>query len=79
MNFELNLKRQPIKRINLKPNQSKVDQSGVKLTNWTKVHLIGPNKNYLIIMENKLSLTNFREKIIYYITVQNNYLFPRIA
>ena len=30
-------------------------------------------------MENKLSFTNFREKIIHYITIQNNYLFPYIS
>ena len=46
---------------------------------YCSLHLIGPNKNYLIITKNKLSLTNFKEKFIYYIAVQNNYLFPCIA
>jgi len=51
--------------------------------NWTKVDLIGPNKNCLIFRENKLSSKFFREKrniyiYIYYITIQNNYLFSHI-
>ena len=30
--------------------------------NGTEINLIGPNRNYLIFRENKLSLKNFREK-----------------
>ena len=66
-----------------------MDLRGPKLTKWTKVDLIGsngtevdiigPNRNSLFFSENKLSSTNFREKIIHYITIQNNYLFPRIV
>ena len=62
-----------------------MDLRGPKLTKWTKVDLIGsngtevdiigPNRNSLFFSENKLSSTNFREKIIHYITIQNNYLF----
>jgi len=37
------------------------------------------NRNCLIFRENKLSSKDFRLKIIYYITIQNNYLFPHIV
>ena len=40
---------------------------------------IGPKRNCLIFRENKLSLKKFREKIIHYITIKNNYLFPHIC
>ena len=66
-----------------------MDLRGPKLTKWTKVDLIGsngtevdiigPNRNSLFFSENKLSSTNFREKIIHYITIQNYYLFPHIV
>ena len=66
-----------------------MDLRGPKLTKWTKVdligsngtevELIGPNRNSLFFRENKLSSTNFRKKNIHYITIQNNYLFPRIV
>ena len=59
-----------------------MDRGGPKLTdgvnwtkwdrsrpNWTDVDLIGLNENCLIFRENKLSLINFREKIIHYIKI----------
>ena len=57
-------------------NRTKVDKIGPMWTEWdqcglsgTEIDLIGPNKNCLIFRENKLSSTNFREQIIYYITI----------
>ena len=44
----------------------RVDQNGL---NGTDVDLIGLNRNCLIFRENELSSTNFREKIICYITI----------
>ena len=53
-----------------------MDKIGPMWTEWdqcglsgTEIDLIGPNKNCLIFRENKLSSTNFREQIIYYITI----------
>jgi len=43
--LKLNLRRQPVKRINLRPNESKMDQRGSKLnewTKWTKLDGMGP-------------------------------------
>ena len=45
---------------------------------WTKVDLIGPNSNCLIFRKNKLPSKNFREKIIHYIQLQNNYFATSI-
>ena len=46
-----------------------MDRIGLSEPNWTKVNLIGLNRNCFIFRQNKFSSKNFREYIIHYITI----------